>query len=427
MVRERIVIVGACRTPVGVAGGGLKNVLARELLHTVFKETIRRTNIDMQTLDGSIAGTCIHSPDELNVSRVSTLLLGLPNEKVLTFVRDGVPLDPAVVEKSLTVNVPGYTVSRNCGSGVQAVISAVQAINSGDGVMFLVGGVESMSHAPFMIMHRDAFSYTPRDVSITDSLLHGLTDPLTHELMGVTADRVAQKYGITREDQDKFAAQSHLKAYKASRSGKFKSQIVPVHTYERNILGSVDEGVVSEDKTMDPGLSVGKLAAITSPKLFFVKGGTVTYGNTCRINDGASSFLVMTLEKARELGLTPEAEIVNYGVAALDPSHMGEGPTCVIPPVLEKVHMNVVDVDIFEINEAFAATTIAVGRSLAIPEEKLNVYGGAIALGHPVGATGAILTTKAINLLKDFGKEYAMVSMCVGNGQGVALLIRKFS
>ncbi len=425
MARKRIVIVGACRTPIGVFGGGLKNVPSFELLRTVSKETIRRTGIDMRTLDGSIAGTCIHSPCELNISRVSTLFIGLPDEEVLAFVRDGVRIDPKVLEKSLTRDVPGYTVSRNCGSGVQAIISAVQAINSDDGDMFLVGGTESMSNSQYMIS-RNSLSYRLGDARIIDSLFHGLTDPLTHELMGVTADRVAKKYGITREDQDRFAVQSHKKAFDAVHSGKFKSQIVPVMTYERNALGSITEGVVSEDKGINSGLTVGKAAAY--PPHFTRDGtGTVTGANTCNINDGASSFLVMTLEKARGLGLTPEAEIVNYGVAALDPSHMGEGPTCVIPSVLGKVRMGTEDIDIFEINEAFAATTIAVARSLNIPGEKLNVYGGAIALGHPVGATGAILTTKAINILNDFEKEHAMISMCVGNGQGVALLIRKFS
>ncbi len=424
MSQKRLVIAGACRTPVGRFGQRLKNVSPQELLRVCFKDTLRRTNIHPLNVDSAVAGTCIHTHDAMNVARVSLLLAGLSDEELSNYRQkgQGIPMD--VIRKSSFLDKPAFTASRNCGSGLQAVVSAAQEIKDdfNDSQVVLAGGTESMSNSPY-ILARNGCGYHIRDSVLVDSLLHGLRDPLTGDLMGLSAENSVEKHGITREDQDKFAVRSHQRAFKAIRSGKFKSQIAPVTIYEKNILGEMSEETIHEDEGPNPGLTPGKLAAL---KPYFKKGGTITAGNSCSINDGAASFLVMTLERAQKLGVQPEAEIISYGVAALHPSYMGEGPACVVPNLLRKAGLTIKDIDVFENNEAFAATSLAVQRLLGISDEVLNINGGAIALGHPVGASGAILTVKAIYLLQELQKTYAMISLCIGNGQGIAMLIRRF-
>ncbi len=387
---KEVVIVGGVRTPVGLFGGALKNFTPDKLLEIVFKETINRTGIDPEKIDGAIAG-CIGMPSNApNVTRVAALRAGLKPE------------------------APAYTVQRNCSSGILSITTAYQAIQAGDGEIFLVGGTESMSTSPY-VMWKARWGYRLRHGKLIDGLWEGLTDPVVDQIMGRTAENVAEKWGITREEQDKFALWSHQKALKAQAEGRFKDQIVPIEVNGR---------VVDKDEGPNPNLTLQILALYPT---IFKENGTVTPGNACPLNDGAASMLVMTKEKADELGLEPEAYIVGYAYAALDPAYMGEGPIYAVPKAFEKTGLTMDDIDFVELNEAFAAQSIPCMRALEIPEEKLNVWGGAIALGHPVGATGAILTVKLIHILKQLNGRYGLVTMCVGGGQGGALIIERRS
>lgn len=420
MLPKRIVIAGSCRTPVGKFGGRLKNVKAQELLRVCFKGTLERAGVNIEDIDSAVASTCVHSPNAMNVARVALLLAGLPDEDADAYNR-GEYLKEEVVEKSRAKNITAFTPSFNCGSGVQAVISAVHEIIAGDSRMVLVGGTESMSNSP-MLLERGSGTKM-RDSVLEDSLIHGLRDPLTGQLMGRIAENTVSKWGISREEQDVFSVQSHNRAYEAMASGQFEDEIVPVKSVEENIFGNIKEEMFYEDEGPREGLRVSGLATF---KPYFKKGGTITAANSCTVNDGAASFLVMDFNRAQELGVKPEAEIIGYAKAACDPSHMGEGPIHAIPKALKMASLTADQVDFFEINEAFAGVVLAAKKHFKIPDEKLNVYGGGVALGHPVGATGAILTTKIIHILNNFEKNYGLVSLCVGNGQGIALVVKRF-
>lgn len=404
----------------GRFGGKLKNIKAQELLKVCFKGSLEKAGVKMEDVDSAVASTCTHSPDAMNVARVALLLAGLPDQ--ISACNQGEYLTDEVLKKSSAINIPAFTPSRNCGSGVQAVISAVHEIVAGDSRTVLVGGTESMSNSP-MILDRNSAGYKMRDSTLIDSLAHGLRDPLTGQLMGRISENTVNKWDISREDQDRFAVQSHQRASEAICSGKFENQIVPVKSVEKSVLGDIREEMIYEDEGPNSTLTASKLATL---KPYFKKDGTITPANSCTVNDGAASFLVMTLERAEELGVKPEAEIISYSVAACHPSYMGEGPILAIPKALKMAGLTINQIDFFEINEAFAAVVLATQKYFQIPNEKLNIYGGAIALGHPVGATGAILTTKIIHILKDFEKEYGLVSLCVGNGQGIALVVKRF-
>lgn len=429
---KRIVIAGSCRTPLGAFGGSLRDVSAQELLTVVFKETIRRTGIDSKLIDEAYAACIAQPSDAPNIARVAAVDAGIPLDK------------------------PAFTVQRNCASGIQAIISAVQAIKAGDGEIFLIGGTESMSRIPFMLKdHR--WGRKLQNSDLVDALWEGLTDPHADHLMGFITEQVAKKHGVSREEQDKFAVRSHQKALKAQKEGKFKGQIVPVEVKKVKATGQVEKVLVSEDGGINPMFSeqIAKMyptvfdeknllkPVIKELKRIFrfkfdkvepilkelgkiAEAGTITPGNACPITDGAAAMLVMTEEKAKELNIIPEAYIVSYAFAATDPVFMGEGPIYAVPKALERAGLKIEDIDFFEINEAFAAQAVPCQRVLGIPDEKLNVWGGAIALGHPVGATGAVLTTKLIAILKDSDKDYGIVSMCVGGGQGGALIIHNW-
>lgn len=420
MLSKRIVIAGTCRTPVGKFGGRLKNIKAQELLRTCFKGTLEKAGVEIENVDSAVASTCVQSPNAMNMARVALLLAGLPDKEVDAYNR-GEYLKEEVVEKSRAKNITAFTPSFNCGSGVQAVISAVHEIIVGDSKVVLVGGTESMSNSP-MLLERGSGTKM-RDSTLEDSLVHGLKDPLTGQLMGRIAENTVDKYGISREEQDAFAVQSHSRAYGAMTSGKFEKQVVPVKSVERGTFGDIREDTVYQDEGPINGLQVFKLATL---KPHFKKGGTITVASSCMVNDGAASFLVMELERAQELGVKPEAEILGYAKAACDPSHMGEGPIGAIPKALKMADLVADQIDFFEINEAFAGVVLATKKHFKIPDKKLNIYGGAVASGHPVGATGAILTTKIIHILDDFEKDYGVVSLCVGNGQGIALVVKRW-
>src|SRR3989344_508601 len=392
MMAKRIFITGSCRTPIGKAGGtrgNLSSLSATELLAVCFKESEKRSGLKSDGFDQVIVGNCAQSSDAPNTARVAALRAGAP------------------------INVPSFTVQRNCGSGLQAVVSACQMIKAEEANMVLAGGTESMSNIPY-ILKDVRFGCGLQHKQLTDALWEGLTDPITGEMMGKTAENIAERYDISRDDQDEFAVQSHQKAFRSLREGKFRSQICSVEVGGRKI---------SQDEGINQALTK-QFLSLFPEKAFFVKGGTVHAGNSCGISDGASSLIVLSWPEAINRKIEPEAEILGYAFEACDPSYMGMGPYYAIPKALSRAGLGINDVDYFEINEAFASQTLACQRGLEIPMDKLNVQGGAIALGHPVGATGAILITKLIALLKDAGKHIGVVSMCIGGGQGGAIVIR---
>lgn len=403
-MNKRIVIAGSCRTPVGKAGGtrgNLSGFSAVQLLVPCFEETLNRSGVAKSQLDQVIVGNCAQSSDAPNISDVTGRLVK----------------DPAgEAAEAIGVHVPAFTVQRNCGSGLQAVVSACQMLKAEEANVVLAGGTESMSNIPYI--SRDMrFGHGLGHSEFIDALWEGLTDPITGEKMGKTAENIAQRYGISRDDQDEFAAASHQKANKAKRDGKFRSQITPLDTGSKKVF---------EDEGINPALTKQHLS-LYPEKAFFVKGGTVHAGNTCAISDGASSFLVLTLDEAVRRGIKPEAEILGYAFAGCEPSYMGMGPYYAIPKALKNARLKLEDIDLFEINEAFAAQVLGCQRELGLSPEKLNVWGGAIALGHPVGATGAILTTKIIAMLKDTGQLFGVVSMCIGGGQGGAMVLKNWT
>lgn len=439
-MKERIVIVGSCRTATGRWLGTLKNTPAQDLLAIVFKEAIKRSGIDPKELDEVMAGCCVQLPDAPNIARVAALKAGIP------------------------VEVPAFTEQRNCASGIQSITSACQAIWSGQGEIYLAGGTENMTRSPYQLNdHRFGPPDNREDSRLIDVIWQGLTDPLVGHLMGTCCGKLAQKYNITADEQDELAALSHQKAYKARNEGKFRSQIIPV------MVGQMGKEVpFVQDETVGANISKEYVAkAHANPKAEFfwtkplwkknkmselirrvfslesdevrqkveknieelealTKYETVNAANACQMADGASAMVVMTEKKAKELGIVPEAYIVSFAYAGVEPVYFGEGPIYAIPKALKKAKLNIEDIDLFEINEAFAVQCLACVKALQIPREKLNVWGGAIALGHPVGATGSILTTKLIRILKEYKARYGVVSMCVGGGMGGALIIENY-
>lgn len=394
---KEVVIVGGVRTAVGNFGGSLRDITAQELLKIVFEEVIKRTKIDPSLIDDIIAGCIIQSSDAPNIARVAALMAGIPEQ------------------------VPAYTVQRNCVSSIQCVSSAYQAIQTGDGELFLVGGTESMSNAPY-VLRKARFGYRLRNGELVDTLWEGLTDPVVDQIMGRTAENVAEKYGITREEQDEFAIQSHKKAFRATREGKFKEEIVVMQIPKKMAGREVAPETFAEDECINIALNKQMLSLYPT---IFKENGTVTPANACPISDGAAAMLVTTKEKAVELGLNPEFYVRSYTYVALSPAYMGEGPIYAIPKALERAKLTIDDIDFFEINEAFAAQAIPSQRELKIPDEKFNVNGGAIALGHPVGATGAKLIVTMMHILKNHDANLGIVSACVGGGMGGAIIIER--
>lgn len=423
---ERLAIVGGCRTPIGSFGGGLKDVSAAHLLATCFKEVFKRSGVNHCCIDEVVVGNVCQPSDAANIARVAALLAGLP------------------------VTIPARTVQRNCASGIESISSAYQSWKAGDAEMLLVGGAENMSQVPYLLKGA-RWGYRLQHFFLVDGLWEGLTDPVINQIMGRTAESVAQKHGIGREEQDAFAVQSHQKAFRAKREGKFKSQTVPVTIQTvANIGGKplVNEKTVAEDECINPALT--RATAALQPAFFLSdavtqanypksrlenekviietkidNSGTVTPKNACPISDGAAALLLMPETKARTMCLQPLAYIVSYAYAACDPAYMGEGPIYAVPLALKKAGLTINDIDFFELNEAFAAQALACQKALAIPDEKLNVWGGAIAMGHPVGATGSLLTVKATHILQEYQKRYAAITMCVGGGQGGCLIIER--
>ncbi|GIO07415.1 acetyl-CoA acetyltransferase [Brevibacillus reuszeri] len=395
MSHKEIVIVSAVRTAIGSFQGTLAGVSATKLGAVVLEAALERAGISKDSVDEVIMGNVLSAGLGQNPARQASIQAGLANE------------------------VPSLTINKVCGSGLKAVHLAVQAIASGDADVVLAGGMESMSQAPYL-MEGARSGYRMGDQKVVDSMIRdGLWCAFNDYHMGITAENLCTKYEIGREEQDEFAAWSQQKAQQAIASGRFADEIVPVAIPQRKgdpVLFSVDEfprtGVTAE--------MLGKL------KPAFKKDGTVTAGNASGINDGAAALLIMSREKADELGVKPLARIVANASAGVDPSIMGYGPVPATQKVMEKAGLSLSDMDLIEANEAFAVQSLSVGKALEIDREKLNVNGGAIALGHPIGASGArILVTLVHELQKRDGVKYGLATLCIGGGQGVATIIEK--
>ncbi len=389
------VIVDGVRTPVGNHGGALRSLLARDLLALVFKGILERTKIDPASIDEVIAGCIAQPSDAPNIARVSALMAGVPKE------------------------VPALTVARNCNSGMDTIVEAWRRIQLDEGHIYLVGGVESMSNIPYII--KDArWGLKLRHSQLIDGLWEGLTDPICGQLMGRTAENLAEEFEITRQQQDEYAVQSHKKAFAATRTGKFKDEIVPVEIVKKVAGQEVAKEQITQDETINAGLSVQKAALYPT---VFKQGGSVTPANACGISDGASAALMMSAEKAAELGYQPLAKIIGYGFAGVEPERMGIAPAYAVPKALAKAGKQLSDMDLIEINEAFAAQVLACGRKLQWDWNKVNVNGGAIALGHPVGSSGCRIVVTLLHEMKRRNAHYGLATLCAAGGQGAALVV----
>ncbi|MFZ0368406.1 MAG: thiolase family protein [Halobacillus sp.] len=389
-MRERdAVIVSAVRTAIGKQGGTLAKVPAHVLGAEVIKEAVRRAGVDVEMIEDVIMGNVLSGGG--NVARLSALQSGL------------------------SINLPGLTVDRQCGSGLNAIYLAAQAIRAGSGDVYVAGGTESMSQAPYLMERPErAFSPVPPKFKKSQLAPKEIGDPP----MGITAENLAEKYSIPREEQDQFAQQSQQRMGMAIEEGRFEEQIVPLEIPVRK--GAPIEFKVDEHPR--PDSTVEGMAKLRPA---FLEEGTVTAGNSSGLNDAASALMVMSREKAEEAGLTPLATVKACAVAGVDPNIMGIGPVPATQKVLEQTGLGLDDMDIIEINEAFAAQVLACNKEMEMDLEKVNVNGGAIAHGHPLGATGAILATKAIYELKRRGGQYALVTACIGGGQGIAMILER--
>lgn len=407
---KEVVLLGGVRTPVGMHGGALRDKRAQDLAKIVFQEVIQRTGIDPGIIDDVILGNIGQPSDAANCGRVAALMAGVPE------------------------HVPGFTVQRNCASGLMAITSAYQAIQADDGEVYLVGGTESMSNIPYLLKGA-RWGLKLRHSELTDALWEGLTDPIVNQIMGRTAENLAEMYEITRQQQDEYAIQSHKKAFMANRQEKFKDEIVPVEVVKKVAGQEVAREQITQDEGINPGLSMQKAAMY--PTVFKKENGTVTPANSCPISDGAAALLVMTADKAKALGLKPSVRIVAYDYAAINPAIMGIGPAKAIPKVFAKmkkrgINISLDEVDLIELNEAFAVQVLACHKDLLangynLDWKKVNVNGGAIALGHPVGATGAKITVTLMHEMKRRNARYGIATMCVGGGQGGVMLVENVS
>lgn len=391
-------IIDAVRTPVGRYGGALREVRSDDLAAHVIRELIRRTRIDPNLIEDVIFGAGNQSgEDNRNVARMALLLAGLP------------------------VAVAGQTVNRLCGSGMQAIASAAHAIKLGEGDVVIAGGVESMTRAP-LVMAKPQAAFPRGELALHDTTLGWrFINPKLAEMyppysMGETAENVAERFHVSREDQDRFALLSHQRAVQATSEGRFKDEIVPVVLP----IASGDPTVVGIDEHPRPDTSLEKLAAL---KPVFKAGGTVTAGNSSGISDGASALLLTSAALATKLSLRPMARVVASAVVGVDPSYMGLGPIPATRKVLKRAGLTIEDLDVIELNEAFAAQVLPCIRELQIPIEKLNPNGGAIALGHPIGFSGARLVTTLVHELRRRQGRYGLATMCIGVGQGIALVV----
>lgn len=389
---DSVVIVAAGRTPIGTFGGSLKDVSARKLAEVAVRGVLDRVGIDPSLVNEVILGNCIQRTDEPNIARTVAIDAGLPKE------------------------VTGFTVQRQCSSGMQAIVSGVGQILLGDSEIVIAGGVESMSNAPYVLKNA-RWGKRLMHGEMTDAMWELLTDPHHQILMGETAERLVDKYGITREEQDEIAYRSHQNAIRAIENGVFKAEIIPVPLTKRKetVLFDTDEHA-RKDVTLE------SLAAL---KPTFRKDGTVTAGNASGLNDGASAVILMKESKAKELGLTPLARIVSYAWAGVEADLMGYGPVPSTQKALAKAGLSLADIDLIEVNEAFAAQYLAVEKLLELPREITNVNGSGIALGHPVGSTGSRLIVSLLHEMQRRDVHRGLATLCVGGGMGMTMIIER--
>jgi len=391
---KEVVIVSAARTAIGAFGGGLSALSAVEIGVVAAKEAIKRAGIAPDVIDEVIVGNILSAGLGQNVARQIGINSGIPD------------------------SVPAMTINKLCGSGLKAVSLAAQMIMLGDADVVLAGGTESMSNAPYLLPNA-RFGQKMGNGAMIDSMIHdGLTDAFSQTHMGVTAENIAERWNITREEQDEFAVKSQNKTEKAIQDGRFKDEIVPVVIPQRK----GDPIVFDTDEFPKKGVTIEKIQGLRPA---FKKDGTVTAATSSGINDGAAMLIVMSADKAKELNLHPMAKIISYASAALSPDIMGYGPVPATRKALEKINLTMDDIDLVEANEAFAAQSIAVARDLNFDPEKVNVNGGAIALGHPVGASGARILTTLLYEMKKTDAKKGLATLCIGGGMGTALIVEK--
>lgn len=391
---REVVIVSAVRTAIGSFGGSLKDVPSSELGAIVIKEAVNRAGIKPELVEEVVMGNVIQAAQGQNVARQAAVKAGLP------------------------VEVPAMTINKVCGSGLRCVALAAQMIKAGDCDVVVAGGMENMSAAPYAVPGA-RWGQRMGDGKIVDTMIKdALWDAFNNYHMGVTAENIAKEWGLTREMQDEFSLNSQLKAEKAIKEGRFVDEIVPVVIPQRK----GEPKVFAQDEFPRFGSTIEKMAKL---KPAFIKDGTVTAANASGINDGAAAFVVMSAEKAAQLGLKPMAKILSYGSKGLDPSIMGYGPLHATKKALEGAGLTVEDMDLIEANEAFAAQSLAVAKDLNFDMNKVNVNGGAIALGHPVGASGARILVTLLHEMQKRDAKKGLATLCIGGGMGTALVVER--
>jgi acetyl-CoA C-acetyltransferase len=394
MERERdVVVISGVRTAIGKYGGGLKDQPPSELGGMVVREAVRRAGIEPQEVGHVVFGNVIHTdPHDMYLARVAAIKGGLP------------------------VETPALTVNRLCGSGLQAIVSAAQLIKQGDADAAIAGGAEVMSRGQYWL---PAMRWGQRlnDGAVVDAMVGALSDPFDDCHMGITAENVAARWEISREDQDALAVESHKRAAAAIANCYFKDQILPIEVKVKR-----STTVVDTDEHVRDDASLESMSAL---KPAFDPNGTVTAGNASGINDAAAAVALMEQAAAEQRGLQPMARLVAYAFAGVEPKYMGIGPIPAVRSVLERAGLRIEDLDVIELNEAFAAQALAVMRELDLPPDRTNPNGSGISLGHPIGATGCILTVKALYELERIGGKYALVTMCIGGGQGIAAIFER--
>lgn len=390
---KEVVVVSGVRLPVGSYGGSLKNTPAIDMGAMVVKEAVKRAGIEPAVVDEVIIGQVGEVAENGFVARAIGLKAGMPKETT------------------------AYSVNRQCGSGLQSIVEAVMEIQTGQADVVVAGGAENISQLPYYVKDARWGARMGHKV-FEDGVIDILTWPLNGNHNGITAENVAEKYNVSREEQDQFALESHQKACKAIKDGKFKDEILPVELKDRK--GNIT--IFDTDEGPREGQTLEKLAKL---KPCFVKGGTVTAGNSSSLNDGAAAVVVMSKEKAEELGVVPKLKIEGFAVAGFDAELMGYSPKFSSEKLAKKLNLDLKKIDMFEINEAFASQAYAVSRDLGLDKDKVNIYGGGISIGHPIGATGAVLTVKVMYELMRTDKKDAMISMCIGGGQGISMYFTK--
>ena len=390
---QEVVIVGAARTAIGSFGGALKDVPANKLGALVIGEAVKRAGLNPQDVQNVVLGNVITSePRDAYIARISAVEAGIP------------------------VQTPAITVNRLCGSGLEAIISAARGIQVGENDVAVAGGAESMSQSPY-VAKTVRWGQRMGEVNMIDAMLTVLTDPFGNGHMGVTAERIAARNNISRQQQDAFALQSQKRAARAIAEGRFKSQIVPVEIASRKGTVTFDtDEYVKADTTIE---------ALSGLKPEFQKDGGVTAGNASGVNDGAAAVALMSANAAKARGVKALARILSWGHSGVDPAFMGLGPIDAVRQALSRAGLSVSDMDVIESNEAFAAQACAVSQELDFDPEKTNPNGGAVALGHPVGASGAIITVKALYELERINGRYGLITLCIGGGQGIAMVVER--